>query len=185
MCIRDRHKGFGLNLIETSIPYELDGRSQIEFLPDGLRATFELPDKLIYAVDDKESSSVSELTDGPVGTPETALIVEDSLMIAMDMTDMLEHLGIREVHKCSTAESALEFLKSSSPDFALLDINLRGEQSFEVAEVLSQRSIPFCFATGYGSSHTAPHKFASVRVLAKPVDIDLLGEVIKEKNKNG
>ena len=186
-----KHKGFGLSLIEASIPYELDGKSQIEFLPQGLRATFELPNNIIDAIDaidaidDEEISSISKPADDLGGIPKTALVLEDSLMIAMDMADMLEHLGMREVQKCSTVNSALEFLKSSSPDFAILDINLRDEPSFEVAEVLHQRSIPFCFATGYGSNHTAPQIFSHVKVLTKPVDIDLLSEVIREKNKNG
>jgi len=54
-------KGFGLGLIEDAVPYELDGRSHIQFNPEGFHAEFWLPMKLLTpmsaALDLKEKTS--------------------------------------------------------------------------------------------------------------------------------
>jgi CheY-like chemotaxis protein len=49
----------------------------------------------------------------------------------------------------SVAEAAA-ILVGESFDAAMLDINLGGEKSYPVADMLIRRSIPFVFSTGYG-----------------------------------
>ena len=38
-----RREGFGSELIQERVPYELDGRGEIEFLPGGVRAVISFP----------------------------------------------------------------------------------------------------------------------------------------------
>jgi CheY-like chemotaxis protein len=52
-------------------------------------------------------------------------------------------------------------------DLAMLDVNLAGENSFPVAEILARRGIPFLFATGYGIKGIA-EEYRSYPVLQKP-----------------
>ena len=58
-----------------------------------------------------------------------------------------------------------------NPDVAVLDLNLAGETSTPVADVLAKRGVPFVVATGYGAEGLPP-SHAHVPVLAKPYDPD-------------
>lgn len=98
-----------------------------------------------------------------------ALIVEDSYSLATEHSKVLKHLGFEEVDLASTVGAAISVVEQSVPEFALLDINLRDEMSFAIADALTHRNVPFVFVTGYGSSSKAPTKFRKVKLLQKPL----------------
>ena len=52
-------------------------------------------------------------------------------------------------------------------DLAIVDVNLDGQPSYPIAEILKERGVPFVFATGYGAKGLDP-KFVDSPVLAKP-----------------
>lgn len=83
-------------------------------------------------------------------TAKRVLIVEDEVLLAMQLEDMLTELGYDVVAQAMRITEAMELARDISIDFAVLDINVAGEESFPVADILCQRSIPFTFATGYG-----------------------------------
>lgn len=83
-------------------------------------------------------------------TAKRVLIVEDEVLIAMDLEDMLNDLGHEVVGQATRIDKAMELASESDIDFAVLDINLAGKKSFPVADILSERGIPFAFATGNG-----------------------------------
>jgi DNA-binding response OmpR family regulator len=78
------------------------------------------------------------------------LVVEDEIMIAMMIEDMLLDLGHEVVALATRLDQGLELAKTVGVDLAMLDVNLGGGTSFPIADVLSDRGIPFFFATGYG-----------------------------------
>jgi CheY-like chemotaxis protein len=78
------------------------------------------------------------------------LIVEDEMLLAMNIEDMLLDLGHEVVGIASRLEPALALAREADFDVAMLDVNLAGDRSFPVAEALAERGIPFLFATGYG-----------------------------------
>ena len=78
------------------------------------------------------------------------LIVEDEMLVAMNIEDMLIELGHEVAGIASRLEPALALVRDSGFDAAMLDVNLAGERSFPVADLLIARGIPFLFATGYG-----------------------------------
>lgn len=78
------------------------------------------------------------------------LLVEDEAMIAMLVEDMLIDSGATVVGPAGGVKAALAVISDQEIDGALLDVNLGGEQSFEVADALASRRIPFVFVTGYG-----------------------------------
>jgi DNA-binding response OmpR family regulator len=106
------------------------------------------------------------------------LIVEDEMMIALLIEDMLADLGHQAAALAMRLPAALEQAKSAEIDFAILDVNLDGQSSFPVADVLSARGVPFVFATGYGSAGV-PGDYAACKVIKKPFEIDELKRAIE------
>ena len=78
------------------------------------------------------------------------LVVEDEMLVALLVEDMLVELGYEVVGIASRLAMALTMAETLSFDVAILDVNLAGEKSFPVAEALESKGIPYIFATGYG-----------------------------------
>jgi CheY-like chemotaxis protein len=98
------------------------------------------------------------------------LIVEDEAMIAMGMEDMVADEGHAVIGPAGSVRRALELIASNGQiDCALLDVNLRGELVYPVADALTERGIPFAFTSGYGEAGLDP-RFAGKMVLPKPID---------------
>jgi CheY-like chemotaxis protein len=95
------------------------------------------------------------------------LLVEDESMVAMLIEDMLADLGHEVGATASHMSEALEVARTGSFDLAIIDVNLDGEPSYPVAELLASRGIPFAFATGYGPGGV-DGTFAGSPTLAKP-----------------
>jgi len=95
------------------------------------------------------------------------LVVEDEMLVAMNIEDILLELGAIVVGPAMRLETALDLAQVAELDVAMLDVNLHGGRSYPVAEVLRARGLPFIFATGYG--HTDDDgTFGEVPTLAKP-----------------
>ena len=95
------------------------------------------------------------------------LIVEDEMLVAMNMEDMLLDLGHEVAGMASRLAPALALAKDAAFDAAILDVNLAGERSFPVADLLVERGAPFLFATGYGIQGIE-ERYRSCTVLQKP-----------------
>lgn len=78
------------------------------------------------------------------------LIVEDEMLVALNIEDMLIELGHEVAGIASRLEPALVLARDGRFDVAMLDVNLAGDRSFPIADLLIERNIPFLFATGYG-----------------------------------
>lgn len=95
------------------------------------------------------------------------LIVEDEPIIAMTAEDLIEDMGCVVAGCAATLEQAAALAAAGDFDVAMLDINLNGETSLPVAEMLHAAGTPFVFTTGYGS--TGPGlAFTEVEVVRKP-----------------
>lgn len=79
------------------------------------------------------------------------LIVEDEVLVAMHLEDLLAEMGHQVVGPATRIKQAMELARKSEIDMAVLDVNVAGRTSFPVADILRQRGIPFVFATGYGA----------------------------------
>jgi CheY-like chemotaxis protein len=103
-------------------------------------------------------------------TKRRALVVEDEVVIGMLIEDMLAELGHEVVAISTHLEEALRLARSSEIDFGILDVNLNGHQSLPVADALHRRSIPFIFATGYGSK-IIRSPYQDIPTLQKPFEL--------------
>ena len=81
------------------------------------------------------------------------LIVEDEYFIADDMAQALRDMGAEVLGPAPNRTRAAAIIAADGQiDFAVLDINLAGEPVFPIADLLSDRGVPFVFATGYDES---------------------------------
>lgn len=100
---------------------------------------------------------------------ERIFIVEDEVLVAMDMADLLERMGFEVVGPAVHQEQAVAMARSEPIDAAFLDVNLgENKTSQPVAELLRERGIPFIFVTAYTASEVT-FRLSDERVLKKPV----------------
>lgn len=112
------------------------------------------------------------------------LLVEDQMIVAMQIEDILREAGCEVIGPIATPQSAITVAQSQPLDAAVLDINLDGEKIFPVAEELRRRGIPFILATGYSES-TLPEQWREQPRLSKPFRREqleqLLGSVVSRR----
>lgn len=114
----------------------------------------------------------------PVLDGRTVLILEDEPVIGFALEDMVETMGGRVCGTAFRVAEAIDLLDRHRCDAAILDVNIAGERSYPVAEVLAQRGIPFIFATGYGDSEH-PGRFAGCPTVTKPYGIDDIRDALQ------
>lgn len=108
----------------------------------------------------------------------TVLVLEDEMMVAMLLEDMLTEVGCRVVGPVATVAPAIALLQERAVDAALLDVNLSfGQSGYPVAEALAARGIPFAFVTGYGAGTLNP-AFKDRPTLQKPFHMAALVETL-------
>lgn len=95
------------------------------------------------------------------------LVVEDEMLSAMLMEDLLIDLGCDVVGPVARVADGLKLAGSERLDGAILDINVAGTEVFPVARELADRSIPFIFLSGYAPD-TLPQTWRSRPTLRKP-----------------
>ena len=169
-------RGFGTTLIDRSIPFDLKGTANIDYAPQGLRATFTIPAPFFCLSDVSEGATLSPRAvklnqlDGDV------LVLEDNLIIALDAEDILLRLGATRVHTASSVREALHIIGHANITFALLDFDLGGEKSTEVARLLHASKIPLIIATGYGKAVELPLELKHLPVISKPYNLESFRE---------
>jgi CheY-like chemotaxis protein len=106
------------------------------------------------------------------------LVVEDEFLVAMASADLLTDSGCIVAGPVSSVKQGMQLIEQEAIDGAILDINLRGEMVFPLADALAERSIPFVYVTGYGKllracNHGRP-------ILQKPYSNQQLLKIIGE-----
>jgi two-component sensor histidine kinase/PAS domain-containing protein len=105
------------------------------------------------------------------------LVVEDEVIVAWALEDMLAGLGCAVVGPAARINQALTMIEAEAFDAAVVDVNLDGEKSYPVVDALTARGVPFVFSTGYGKAGIAA-KYGAFTVLQKPYAISKLGDAL-------
>jgi DNA-binding NtrC family response regulator len=113
----------------------------------------------------------------PAPQKQRVLIVEDEAMIRMMLADMLADIGHDVAAEAATLDEARRCAEETDFDFAILDVNLNGEQIFPVVDIIGRRNLPFLLSTGYGANGL-PEAYRSAPVLQKPFELDRLRAAI-------
>jgi DNA-binding LytR/AlgR family response regulator len=108
------------------------------------------------------------------------LIVEDEYLIASELARELSDLGAEIVGPAATVAAALNLVEQNGNlDAAVLDINLRNERVYAVADALIERAVPFVFTTGYDAS-AIEADYETVPRCEKPVDAHELANALAQ-----
>ena len=114
------------------------------------------------------------------------LLVEDDILIAMDMEDLLIDLGCEVIGPFARLEPALQAAADTQLDGALLDLNLQGELSFPVINTLNDRDIPLIVCSGYVELPQLRERLHDIPTLGKPCDhsklVDLMRRVFTNES---
>ena len=98
------------------------------------------------------------------------MIVEDEAPIALSLASAVAQAGGIAVGPAATVATAFALMADHTLDGALLDIRLRGETSFPLADVLAVLGIPFVFVSGL-SSALMPYTHRDRPLFDKPYDV--------------
>lgn len=112
--------------------------------------------------------------------PQKIFIVEDEMIVAFEMSDILEDMGFEVVGPSVHLDHAKDLAMEEDIDIAFLDVNLGGGRtSRPVKEILKEREIPYVFITANDPSQVDFIEDKD-RVLGKPVSSkDLLNALRK------
>ena len=178
-------RGFGSELIEARIPYELRGTGKTTIEPEGARCHIEFPLREAESILETDAPVPTRLYGGTVdmtGAPDlsgkTILVVEDDYYVASDTAAALRGAGAIVLGPSPTAEDAAHLLEHETPTSVVLDLNLGGGgPKFEIAHRLLERGIPFIFLTGYDPD-VIPDDLANIKRLQKPIALREVVEAV-------
>lgn len=114
------------------------------------------------------------------GNP-TIMVVEDELLLASVIVEVLQGEGYAVRGPFPKLSSALKALEQDAKlDGAFLDVNLRGELVFPLAQKLREQNIPFVFCTGYAAAMDFPENLADTPIIAKPFTDQVLRQTARQ-----
>jgi CheY-like chemotaxis protein len=105
------------------------------------------------------------------------LVVEDETWVAIDLEAILTDLGCVVIGPAATIREAARLMAAHPVDAALLDLNVNGSMSYEVADALAEARIPFLILTGHERDYL-PERYRANGFLQKPYSAnDLIREL--------
>ena len=108
---------------------------------------------------------------------EHVLLVEDEVLIAMEVEDMLLELGAREVTLCGTYEVADRAVADGRAGVAVFDMNLHGRPATPLIERFVTGGGRAVVASGYALDPQLER--LDVVLLAKPYDEERMADALR------
>jgi two-component system, LytTR family, response regulator len=111
-----------------------------------------------------------------------AIIVDDERNSCDSLKVLLQDFcqDVQVVDTCQTIASAILSIQKTKPDVIFLDINMKGENGFDLLEKLKPIDFEIVFATAYSEYAIRAFKFSAIDYLLKPIDIEELRAAIKK-----
>ena len=168
---------------------ETDGQAALLYLPGGVVCNVALPPAALAnsaAIAPPAMIAFSNAKEAPRGPGNSLriLVIEDSFMIVSTLELVFDSLGWTMVGPATRLPKALSLIKTERFDAVLLDVNLDGEMSWDVAASLQARGIPFVLSTGYELGKLLPESLRGSRFIRKPYDLAELEKSILDVIKS-
>ncbi len=107
------------------------------------------------------------------------LIVEDEMLPALDLKQMLKDLGHEVVAAVTSLDEGRRQIETAAFDPAIVDLNLRGERAAALPRLLRDKGCRFIVATGYDTKNIEKDLADCLR-LNKPYDVKDLGTALRK-----
>ncbi|MDX3933855.1 response regulator [Stenotrophomonas sp.] len=106
-------------------------------------------------------------------------VVEDNYLLAMSVSEFLESAGAQVLGITGKLAEAQRYVTEHDGDIdaVVLDVNLRSETSYPLADQLVASKIPFLFTTGYDAA-SIDARFRDHPVCCKPFVPSALWEMV-------
>ena len=166
-----KEQGFGTTVIVPMARMSLDAEVDLDYAKTGLIWRLRCPAenvleanrspaiaKTLRPVDERARSDARP----------SILVVEDEILIALDIGQILADAGFDIVGPARSAAQALDLISRDGCEAAVLDVNLGCETSERVALALKERGLPFVALSGY-SREQHPAAFSGAPALTKPL----------------
>jgi DNA-binding response OmpR family regulator len=108
------------------------------------------------------------------------LLLEDDLLLAMDMEDHLLQAGHKIVGPFGRIADAVDAIPRNDLAGAIVDLNLHGELSFPVIDMLRERSVPVIICSGHTELPELKGRLGKLPLLPKPWNPEKLNRLIEE-----
>lgn len=124
-------------------------------------------------------------TPGPTNTRrKKVLIVEDEIIFALNLVDLLEMWDYDVLKPVSTGTAAIRVAEAEEPDVILMDIGIKGQlDGIETAmKIHERRKVPILFISGYAYEDMEKRldDISPAAFLNKPLDISGLRAKVEE-----
>lgn len=106
------------------------------------------------------------------------LIVEDEYFLAADLARAFTQAGATVLGPCGHLDNAMELMTRETADAVVLDVNLDGAFTFDLADKLAAAAVPYVFVTGYDDWGRPPENQGAPR-LGKPFAAAQLVEIVE------
>jgi two-component sensor histidine kinase len=186
------HRGFGSRLIATSVERQFHGAMVMNWHATGLHCEVTIPAVHLIPASGEDTTEITppakkEQPEAGIATgdAQNILVVEDETLIAMQIEQALTQAGYRVIGPVARLSEAPEAIANGALEGAVLDINLGGERSFAIADLLMSRRVPFMFCTGFAASSILPDRFRDIPVIIKPFSVANLLKRLEETIAEG
>jgi PAS domain S-box-containing protein len=180
-------RGFGSTVMQASVERQLKGKVRLDWEPGGLSCELALPAEQIVAAPgdgwagkEKAPSKTAQATPDVSSAGMRVLVLEDEALIAMQIEEALLAGACTVVGPATRIGEAFDLLYAEQVDAALLDVNVAGERSFAIADILTAKRIPFAFVTGFDAASTLPEHLRSSLVVSKPFETTQIEALIAQ-----
>jgi CheY-like chemotaxis protein len=108
----------------------------------------------------------------------SVFIVEDEPLLAMMLEEFLDELGCSVAGYATSVPDALSAIPKVKFDVAILDVHLRGQPVWPMADRLQREGRPFIISSG-DNGRNVQARYPGATFLSKPYQLDALSHALQ------
>ncbi len=115
-----------------------------------------------------------------INADDCCLIVEDNFVILIDLEDMVQSMGFKQVDHATNLTEAMALIEKKRYRVAFLDIRLGKDNGLPIAKALQKHEIPFAITSAYYDESSLPPEFHRVPLVAKPYSMGAVRKALAD-----